>query len=103
MAGKGKRYREALQAIDRERFYSPGEAIRTLKSLPERKFDETIELSMRLGVDPRKADQMVRGAVSLPKGTGKTVRVAAFAKGEQARAAEEAGPRGGGGEDPLRG
>src|SRR5918996_800788 len=91
MAGKGKRYREALQAVDRERFYSAGEAIRTLKGLPERKFDETIELSMRLGVDPRKADQMVRGAVSLPKGTGKTVRVAAFAKGEQARAAEEAG------------
>src|SRR5680860_365281 len=91
MAGKGKRYREALQAVDRERLHSAGEAIRTLKGLPDRKFDETIELNLRLGVDPRKADQMVRGAVSLPNGTGKTVRVAVFAKGAQAQAAEEAG------------
>ena len=91
MAGKGKRYREALQTVDRERLHSAGEAIRTLKGLPDRKFDETIELSMRLGVDPRKADQMVRGAVSLPKGTGKTVRVAVFAKGPKANEAIEAG------------
>jgi large subunit ribosomal protein L1 len=88
---RGKRYREALETVDRDRLYSAGEALRTLKSLPEKKFDETVELNMRLGVDPRKADQMVRGAVSLPKGTGKTVRVAVFARGEKARQAEEAG------------
>lgn len=91
MAKRGKRYAQALQNVDRERLYSPRTAIKLLKQMPAGKFDETIELAVRLGVDPRKADQMVRGAVSLPKGTGKTVRVAAFAKGEQARAAESAG------------
>ena len=91
MAQPGKRYKESITAIDRDRLYSAGEALHALKSLPATKFDETVELSMRLGVDPRKADQMVRGAVSLPKGTGKTVRVAVFAKGEKARQAEEAG------------
>lgn len=91
MATRAKRYKEALKSIDRNRLYSAGEALRALKSLPDSKFDETVELNLRLGVDPRKADQMVRGAVSLPKGTGKTVRVAVFAKGEKARQAEEAG------------
>jgi large subunit ribosomal protein L1 len=91
MAGRGKRYGSALETLDRTRLYPPEEAIGVLKSLPAPNFDETVELNMRLGVDPRKADQMVRGAVSLPKGTGKTVRVAAFAKGEAARAAQEAG------------
>jgi large subunit ribosomal protein L1 len=91
MAQRGKRYRQAVQSVDRTRLYPPSEAIGVIKSLPERNFDETVELNVRLGVDPRRADQMVRGAVSLPKGTGKTVRVAAFAKGEAARAAEEAG------------
>ncbi|CAN5705172.1 50S ribosomal protein L1 [soil metagenome] len=91
MTPRGKRYAEAAKAIDRDRHYPPREALELLKSIPSSKFDETVELNMRLGVDPRKADQMVRGAVSLPKGTGKSVRVAAFAKGEQARAAEEAG------------
>jgi large subunit ribosomal protein L1 len=91
MATRGKRYAEALEMIDRSRLYPPEEAIGVLKALPAPRFDETVELNMRLGVDPRKADQMVRGAVSLPKGTGKTVRVAVFAKGEAARAAEEAG------------
>jgi large subunit ribosomal protein L1 len=91
MATRGKRYAEALEIIDRSRLYPPEEAIGVLKALPAPRFDETVELNMRLGVDPRKADQMVRGAVSLPKGTGKTVRVAVFAKGEAARAAEEAG------------
>ena len=91
MARRGKRYEEALSRFERTRPYPPKEAIGILKSLPSPRFDETVELNLRLGVDPRKADQMVRGAVSLPKGTGKTVRVAAFAKGEQARAAEEAG------------
>ncbi len=87
----GKRYKEALAKVDRDHLYSPREAIRIIKELPSSKFDETVELSIRLGVDPRKADQMVRGAVTLPKGTGKTMRVAVFAKGENARAAEAAG------------
>jgi large subunit ribosomal protein L1 len=91
MAHRSKRSEQALEVVDRSRLYSPSDAIGVLKSLPAARFDETVELNMRLGVDPRKADQMVRGAVSLPKGTGKTVRVAAFAKGEAARAAEEAG------------
>jgi large subunit ribosomal protein L1 len=91
MAKRAKRHVDAMKSVDRARLYGPDEAIEVLKSLPAPKFDETVELNMRLGVDPRKADQMVRGAVSLPKGTGKTVRVAAFAKGEAARAAEEAG------------
>ncbi len=87
----GKRYKEGLAKVDRDHLYSPREAIRIIKELPSSKFDETVELSIRLGVDPRKADQMVRGAVTLPKGTGKTMRVAVFAKGENARAAEAAG------------
>jgi large subunit ribosomal protein L1 len=99
MAKRGKRYAQALETIDRSRLYPPEEAIRVLKDLPAPAFDETVELNMRLGVDPRKADQMVRGAVSLPKGTGKTVRVAVFAKGEAARAAEEAGADIAGAED----
>ena len=99
MGKRGKRYATAVGAVDRDRLYTPVEAIRLLKSLPAPKFDETVELSMRLGVDPRKADQMVRGAVSLPKGTGKTVRVAVFTKGEKARQAEEAGADAVGAED----
>ena len=91
MPNKGKRYTEALSKVDRDKLYSPVDAIRLLQELPTGKFDETVELSLRLGVDPRKPDQMVRGALSLPKGTGKTVRVAVFAKGEKAREAEEAG------------
>jgi large subunit ribosomal protein L1 len=91
MPARGKQYAEAVSKIDRDRLYAADEAIGVLKSLPSKRFDETVELNVRLGVDPRKADQMVRGAVSLPKGTGKTVRVAAFATGEQARAAEDAG------------
>ena len=87
----GKRYAEALTKVDREHLYSPREAIKLLKEFPERKFDETVELSLRLGVDPRKPDQQVRGAISLPKGTGKTMRVVAFAKGEKAKEAEAAG------------
>jgi large subunit ribosomal protein L1 len=88
---RGKRYMQSLEKIDRDRRYDPGEAIRLLKETPSAAFDETVELSIRLGVDPRKADQMVRGALSLPKGTGKAVRVAAFAKGEKAKEAQEAG------------
>ena len=99
MTQRGKRFEQAIQVVDRDRFYNPGEAIRLLKEIPASKFDETVELNIRLGVDPRKADQMVRGAVSLPKGTGKTVRVVAFAKGDGARAAEEAGADAVGAED----
>jgi large subunit ribosomal protein L1 len=91
MSKRGKRYKEALGSVDRERLHAAGEAIRVLKQLPATRFDETVELSMRLGVDPRKADQMVRGAVSLPKGTGKTVRVAAFARGPKVAEAADAG------------
>ena len=91
MAKKGKKFREASSNVDPDQLYDPKQAIEMLKEFPDRKFDETIELSVRLGVDPRKADQMVRGAVSLPAGTGKTVRVAVFAKGENAVAAREAG------------
>ncbi len=91
MAKEGKRYQDALKSVDRDHLYSPAEAFRILKDLPAAKFDETVELSVRLGVDPRKPDQMVRGALSLPKGTGKTMRVAVFAKGERAKEAEAAG------------
>jgi large subunit ribosomal protein L1 len=95
----GKRHTQALQLVDRDRFYSPLEALKLLKELPPAKFDETVEVAFRLGVDPRKADQMIRGTVSLPHGTGKSVRVAAFATGEKAREAEEAGADVVGGED----
>ena len=77
----GKRYREAAKLVDREREYLPAEAVRLIKQFPDAKFDETVELALRLGVDPRKADQMVRGTVTLPHGTGRSVRVAAFATG----------------------
>jgi large subunit ribosomal protein L1 len=91
MAKQGKRFQEAIQKVDRDHLYGPVEAIKLLKELPSPKFDETVELNLRLGVDPRKADQMVRGAISLPKGTGKSMRVAVFAKGENAKDAEAAG------------
>ena len=91
MPHNGKRYKESLGTVDRDHFYGPREAIRLLKEYPAAKFDETVELNMRLGVDPRKADQMVRGSVGLPKGTGKTMRVVVFAKGEKAKEAEAAG------------
>ena len=91
MTKHGKKFASALEIVDRDHMYSPREAVKLIKQFPDRKFDETVELSLRLGVDPRKADQMVRGALSLPKGTGKTMRVAVFAKGEKAKQAEEAG------------
>jgi large subunit ribosomal protein L1 len=86
-----KRYADASRMFDRSQLYAPVDAVRILKELPEAKFDETVELAIRLGVDPRKADQMVRGTVSLPHGSGKSVRVAAFAAGDAARQAREAG------------
>ena len=91
MAQHGKALKDAQTRYDRERLYSPTEAFDLVKSLSKRKFDETVEVAMRLGVDPRKADQMIRGTVSLPNGTGKSVRVAVFAAGDQAREAEAAG------------
>jgi large subunit ribosomal protein L1 len=92
MSGNGgKRYAKADGLIDRTREYLPGEAIALLKRFPEAKFDETVELAFRLGIDPRKADQMVRGTVTLPNGTGRSVRVAVFAQGPKATEAREAG------------
>jgi large subunit ribosomal protein L1 len=88
---RAKRYADASRMFDRSQLYSPTDAIRILKEMPAPKLDETVEVSMRLGVDPRKADQMVRGTVSLPHGTGKSMRVAAFAAGDKAREATEAG------------
>jgi large subunit ribosomal protein L1 len=87
----GKRYREAARLVDGEREHLPAEAINLIKRFPDAKFDETVELAFRLGVDPRKADQMVRGTVSLPHGTGRSVRVAAFATGPKATEAKGAG------------
>jgi large subunit ribosomal protein L1 len=95
----GKRYRAARQLVDSSRQYTPAEALHILREFPAAKFDETVELAMRLGIDPRKADQLVRGTVSLPHGTGRSVRVAAFATGDKAREAQEAGADLVGGED----
>ncbi len=87
----GKAYRKAADQIDRSKTYVPAEAIKLAKSSSTAKFDATVEVAMRLGVDPRKADQMVRGTVNLPHGTGKTARVIVFAAGEKAAEAEAAG------------
>ncbi len=88
---KGKKYSDAIKRYDREQFHTPDEAIALVKSLATSNFDETVEVAIRLGVDPRKADQMIRGTVALPSGTGKDVRVAVFATGDKAREAEAAG------------
>jgi large subunit ribosomal protein L1 len=86
-----KRYRQLLEKIEKEKIYSVEEASQKVKELQSAKFDETVELALRLGVDPRHADQMVRGSVVLPHGTGKEVRVAVFAKGTKADEAKECG------------
>jgi large subunit ribosomal protein L1 len=91
MARTGKRLRKAYEGLDREKFYDLAEAVRLLKGSAKSKFDETIELAMNLNIDPRKADQNLRGAVQLPHGTGKTLRVAVFARGDRAKDAEAAG------------
>ncbi len=88
---KGKKLQDALKRFDREQFHLPDEALELVKSLANKNFDETVEVAIRLGVDPRKADQMVRGTVALPAGTGKDVRIAVFATGDAAREAEAAG------------
>ena len=86
-----KRYRKALEMIDKTKRYELGEAIQVLQSLPKAKFDETIEVHMNLGVDPRKADQQIRNSLVLPNGTGKVSRVLVFAEGEKAEEAKAAG------------
>ena len=89
--GKGKRYRELVKLVDKDRLYEPEEAFALTKETAKAKFDETIELHVRLGVDSRHADQQVRGAVVLPHGTGKTIRTLVIAKGDKAKEAEDAG------------
>jgi large subunit ribosomal protein L1 len=91
MSKKGKKYLEALKKIDHEKKYALEEGLDLLKEVCYANFDETIDMAVRLGVDPRKADQMVRGSVVLPHGTGKTVRVLVFAKGEKEKEAQDAG------------
>ncbi|MCQ6281462.1 50S ribosomal protein L1 [Bacillus sp. EB600] len=91
MAKKGKKYLEAVKLIDRTKAYPVAEAIELVKKTNTAKFDATIEVAFRLGVDPKKADQQIRGAVVLPNGTGKTQRVLVFAKGEKVKEAEAAG------------
>ena len=91
MAQSGKRLRKSYETIDREKSYGLDEAVKLIKGAKQAKFDETIEISINLNVDPRHADQMVRGVVAMPSGTGKAVRVAVFAKGAKADEAKEAG------------
>src|SRR5213592_2022626 len=88
---RSKAYRRVAELVDRERLYSPLDAARLAKETSTTKYDATVEVAMRLGVDPRKADQMVRGTVNLPHGTGKTARVLVFATGDRAEAARAAG------------
>ena len=88
---RGKAYREALSKIDKTKLYDPTEALQLVKDLATAKFDETVEAHIKLGVDPRHADQQVRGTVSLPHGTGRTLKVLVFAKGEKVKEAELAG------------
>ena len=91
MSKDSKRFQAAKKAVEPGRFYTPMEAANLLKTLDTANFDETVEVHIKLGVNPRHADQQVRGTVMLPHGTGKTVRVAVFAKGEKATEAEQAG------------
>jgi large subunit ribosomal protein L1 len=91
VSARGKRYREARETIDREKVYAPAEAVATLKRLPDAKFDETVEVHFRLGLNVRHADEQLRGTIMLPHGTGRAMRVAVFAEGDKAREAEEAG------------
>jgi len=91
VSAHGRRYREGRAAIDREKAYPPAEAIAILKSLPDAKFDETVEVHFRLGLNVRHADEQLRGTIMLPHGTGRSMRVAVFAEGDKAREADEAG------------
>lgn len=91
MSTNSKAYKAAAELIDKSRLYKPSEAVKLAKETSSKNFDATVDVAVRLGVDPRKADQLVRGTVSLPNGTGKNVRVIVFAEGPNATAAEEAG------------
>jgi large subunit ribosomal protein L1 len=101
MAKNGKKYQEAAKQVNRDTLLEPVEAIGTVKKIASAKFDETVEVAVRLGVDPRHADQQVRGAVVLPYGTGKTAKVLVFAKGDKAKEAEAAGADFVGAEDMI--
>ncbi len=99
MPKRGKKYEEARKQYDRDQKYEPAEALRLVQEMSKRSFDETVELAVRLGVNPKHADQQVRGSLVLPHGTGKTQRVAVFAKGEKIKEAEVAGADFAGGDD----
>lgn len=91
MPKHGKRYRESAKQFDNQTSYNPQEAIELVRSMANAKFDETVDVAFKLGIDPRQADQLVRGTVSLPHGTGQTIRIAVFAQADKAREAEAAG------------
>jgi large subunit ribosomal protein L1 len=99
MPSSGKRLSAALEKVDRDKKHSLRDALKLVKSLASAKFNETVEIAIRLGVNPTKADQMVRGAVTMPKGTGKVRRIAVFAKGEKLKEAEAAGVEAAGADD----
>lgn len=99
MASRGKRYRAAAKMVEAQKLYSLGEAVDLLKQMPAGKFDESVDIAVRLGVDPKHADQMVRGALVLPHGTGSTVRILVFAKGDKETEAKAAGADYVGGEE----
>src|SRR3989304_5947917 len=99
MPAHSKRYRAGLESIDRSKLYGLVEAVSLLKDCPGAKFDESVDIALNLGVDPKHADQMVRGASVLPHGTGRSVRVLVFAKGEKEKEAQEAGADYVGGEE----
>ncbi len=101
MSQQGKRYQTATKMVDKAKLYEPVEALNILKGMPKGKFDESVEVAIRLGVDPRHSDQQIRGAVVLPNGTGRSVKVAVFAKGEKAKEALEAGADKVGAEDLI--
>lgn len=101
MSKVGKNYQDAVKAFDRNSFYEPAEAFATVKKIAKAKFDETVEVAVKLGIDTRHADQQIRGAVVLPHGTGKTRSVLVFAKGEKAKEAEAAGADFVGAEDMI--
>ncbi|MCL6519829.1 MAG: 50S ribosomal protein L1 [Armatimonadetes bacterium] len=102
MPTHGKRYNEAVKKVEKGKAYDPEEALALVKELASAKFDETVDVAVRLGVDPRHGDQMVRGTTTLPHGTGKVRKVAVFAKGEKAKEAEEAGADVVGAEDLVK-
>ncbi|HXC46112.1 MAG TPA: 50S ribosomal protein L1, partial [Solirubrobacteraceae bacterium] len=99
MSAHGRRHREGLQKIDREREHAPAEAVALVKGLASAKFDESVEIHVRTGLNVRHADEQLRGTIALPNGLGKDVKVAVFAQGEKAREAEEAGADVVGGQD----